>query len=690
MEQKNIYICCTYHHVLIAMIKAMNSPVPSDIILENLIPSCGELKYRLSKQNVFQNVFYFNRRRVPVFKSNSKIKKLLFEHKHYYEKMREQIKFQLGLDSFDYKEIYIFNDRCVWGYYFCSANIAYHLIEDAIDYFKYIERVNARSWVQQEVLAMVDPNSFKNKLKRILNYGFFLLGQSSNAKTIEVNECKDLFIPMDEKIIECPKTQLYDNLTEAQKGIICDVLLRDKAELLNIPDKSMLLLTQPLRIETSVPTKQAQIKLYGDIIADYKSRGYKVYIKPHPRDELDYEAIFQDDTVLEQFFPLEVIDFLPIHPFGVAITISSAGIYALESAKEKIVLGFDYTKAYADPDITIEESIMPAFSQKNVAIALSSSNDFAPYLSVLIQSIAQNSSAEFNYDILVLTRDINDYYKNALREIIKNKNNFSIRFIDMKLYALNKDFWQTKIIPMETWFRIYIPTIFSSYSKILYLDSDMLADADISELYNIDLQENYLGAVIDPAGVGAFNGPDPAMTRYFNEVLQLNDSEEYFQGGLLLMNLNKIREDFPLENLIEFSTSQPWRLFDQDVFNILFAGSVKFLPSEWNVTSYVNYRAPLIEMAPLELQRKYFEARKAPKIIHYPGRYKPWNMPTLDMATYFWKYARQSPLYEVILYRKIQSESPRRPKKTGKKFARILPVGSKRREFVKKNISFFL
>ena len=157
------------------------------------------------------------------------------------------------------------------------------------------------------------------------------------------------------------------------------------------------------------------------------------------------------------------------------------------------------------------------------------------------------------------------------------------------------------------------------------------------------------------------------------------------------MNLEKIRKDFTFDSLIDFSVSYPFILFDQDVFNILFQGNVYFLPNEWNVCSIVDYRKDSINMAPLSLQNAYNDAREHPKIIHYPGSIKPWSNPT--MAPYFWKYARRSPCYEILLHRKFSVAKQRSSKKVPKAFQNkltfLFPKGSKRRDKIKKLILRF-
>ena len=44
---------------------------------------------------------------------------------------------------------------------------------------------------------------------------------------------------------------------------------------------------------------------------------------------------------------------------------------------------------------------------------------------------------------------------------------------------------------------LFIPSIFPEYDKVIYLDSDIVVNCDIAELYNKDMGDNIIGAVKD-------------------------------------------------------------------------------------------------------------------------------------------------------------------------------------------------
>ncbi|MGN0961602.1 MAG: glycosyltransferase, partial [Christensenellales bacterium] len=102
--------------------------------------------------------------------------------------------------------------------------------------------------------------------------------------------------------------------------------------------------------------------------------------------------------------------------------------------------------------------------------------------------------------------------------------------------------------------------------------------------------------------------------------------------------------------LVDFSLKQHWEFLDQDVLNHFCQNRVKLIDMSWDaMMNNAGISLDIAIKAPESIYNEYLKARENPKIIHYAGWEKPWNIPSLDMAEYFWKYARLSPYYEDIL-----------------------------------------
>lgn len=296
----------------------------------------------------------------------------------------------------------------------------------------------------------------------------------------------------------------------------------------------------------------------------------------------------------------------------------------------------------------------PAFEQNNTAIALSANNYYTPYLGALLESIKYHSSPSNNYDILVMHRDISFSNQVTLQSIFADCQNISLRFIDIRRFerSFRRLFLRGHFV-VETYFRLLMPELLACYSKVLYLDSDLVVQADLAELYHVDVADYLLAACRDADTAGLYNGFEPQKKAYMDNVLKIREPYKYFQAGVLLFNLDAFRHTYTTDYMLQFAASNQWELLDQDVLNYLAQGRVKYVDMSWNLmTDWRGIRiSEIINRAPKYLQDEYKEARQHPKIIHYAGPDKPWQNPGSDYAETFWCYARKSPFYEVALSR---------------------------------------
>lgn len=293
----------------------------------------------------------------------------------------------------------------------------------------------------------------------------------------------------------------------------------------------------------------------------------------------------------------------------------------------------------------------PAYEGSSIAIAFASDDRFCPYMSVMIRSIMDHADENKNYDILVLTRDIQAENKNILEGMAKDKNNISIRFIYVDSYVKDMRFFTgggNGELSADTYSRLLLPYVTSEkYHKVLYLDGDMIATTDVALLYDVDVEGYLLAACRDTAGLAAYYDVTDNRKQYRDEILQLEKPNDYFIAGTLLMNLDEFRKNYTARYLLEFATSRDWQMHDQDVLNVLCKdGRAKIIDLAWNVL-----RPYHLDYLPEAYYKEYLEASENPKIIHYGGAEKPWK--TLDAfhKDEFWEVAARSPYFQEIIYR---------------------------------------
>ena len=182
----------------------------------------------------------------------------------------------------------------------------------------------------------------------------------------------------------------------------------------------------------------------------------------------------------------------------------------------------------------------------------------------------------------------------------------------------------------------------------------MVVNSDIAELYDTELEGDYLGAAKDIDLAGCIKN-DLNQAEYVKKDIGCIGADEYFQAGVLLFNLPEMRKKADMLYLLKVAVERNWNYMDQDILNHVYQKKIKYLNQSWNCV--MDWREPnasrmaILKDAPFALYNEYLEARKNPKIVHYAGYQKPWNVPACDFAEYFWKYARQTVFYEEILKR---------------------------------------
>lgn len=123
---------------------------------------------------------------------------------------------------------------------------------------------------------------------------------------------------------------------------------------------------------------------------------------------------------------------------------------------------------------------------------------------------------------------------------------------------------------MMTLYRVAYAKIFPDLDMILSLDNDTIVNQNISELWDLDMSNYYLAGVRDTP--------------------QLNEHGLYINGGVVMHNLKKIREDKKDDEAIKMINSIKYSYSEQDVLNTLYKNQILELPTEYNsATPFMNY-----------------------------------------------------------------------------------------------------
>lgn len=327
-----------------------------------------------------------------------------------------------------------------------------------------------------------------------------------------------------------------------------------------------------------------------------------------------------------------------------------------------------------------------------VPVLFAADDNYVPMLTTTIYSLLKNASSERHYDIIVLERNITSENKHSIIDFLSQFDNATIRFFDVSRAISGFDLTTSNAhISIETYYRFIIQEALPFYKKVLYLDCDLVVNGNIAELYDTDLGNTAIGAVPDIDFIGNLNMKNGERMDYVNRQLHMSKPYGYFQAGVLLMNLERMREMHTVREWLEIAQKPGFIYNDQDILNMECEGSVTYLPYEWNVMHDCGGRVHgVFDFAPANMFHKYMESRKSPKIVHYADYDKPWENPWCDFAPLYWDYANETPFSLQIMAllsgieparhheRAIAEDSPIR------KYADALaPIGSKQRELMK-------
>lgn len=195
-------------------------------------------------------------------------------------------------------------------------------------------------------------------------------------------------------------------------------------------------------------------------------------------------------------------------------------------------------------------------------------------LLLCLLSLTKHCDEELNIFILTANvTELNEEYKpltkqqiSSLEKVIHKKNPNS----KITLIELGKEFneWITNSSnKLNTYtpfafLRLFADKINELPEKIIYLDTDIMLNGDIKDLYDLDISNHEMGVVLDRLG-------------------RIFINPKYFNSGMLLMNLKKIKETNLLEKVRERCSRKKMAFPDQSALN-KYCKEKKYLPRKFN------------------------------------------------------------------------------------------------------------
>ncbi|XGV96962.1 MAG: glycosyltransferase family 8 protein [Leptolyngbya sp. BL-A-14] len=257
----------------------------------------------------------------------------------------------------------------------------------------------------------------------------------------------------------------------------------------------------------------------------------------------------------------------------------------------------------------------------DLVIACSADEHYAMPLAVMLYSLQANlKNKQKQLEVYVLDGGIRPLTKQKVVQSL-NTDHLRIHWLQPDTTLL-QDLALTRYLTIAAYYRLLLPDVLPHHvEKVIYLDCDMVVRGDLEALWQIDVGDHYVLAVQDDNQLTV----SMAIGLRNYQTLGINPDQKYFNSGLLVINLQKWRENHLGRKVLAFS--QQNRDFvqdaDQDGLNAVIAGQWGQLDPRWNqlprIYTYTAwYDSPYDEVS-------FTALRDAPYVIHYTNAPKPWQ-----------------------------------------------------------------
>jgi lipopolysaccharide biosynthesis glycosyltransferase len=264
----------------------------------------------------------------------------------------------------------------------------------------------------------------------------------------------------------------------------------------------------------------------------------------------------------------------------------------------------------------------------SVVVACAADDFFAMPLAVTAFSAIKNLNPAYCISLYILDGGISRANKVKLMQTLTSQR-VEIHWVKPTAKQIEKVLLKGKASdhPLVTYYRLLLPSVIPNHvHKVIYLDSDVVVEGDLAELWEQDFEGTYLLAVRDQVDGNLLT------SWHLNNVVKsidlqqykITNEHKYLNTGILVLNLDLWRRDQIAERVLDMLIKHPDFPFpDQDAINIILAGKWKELNPRWNQTHIVHSFASAQE-SPYD-ESLYSELVHHPYIIHYTNRPKPWG-----------------------------------------------------------------
>lgn len=273
---------------------------------------------------------------------------------------------------------------------------------------------------------------------------------------------------------------------------------------------------------------------------------------------------------------------------------------------------------------------------EKIEIVVCTDRGFVMPTGVMIYSVCTN-----NQEVEIVFHVVHDDSlrakdKQDLKETVKGFDGKTVLFyqVDVTKFPCFPNTAKGASVTQAAYYRLLISEILpKTIQKVLYMDGDIIVRHSLLPLWNTDLKDYPLGAVIDSIG----DNPE------FYQRLNYSPKLGYFNSGVMLINLEYWREHEVVKDFLGIlkEYGDNLKFWDQDVLNISFSENKFLLPIKYNFMSGFLWMQAQYSS---KYENEVLEARKDPVIVHFAGS-KPWEAYQRNLHPFrstFFKFQNQT------------------------------------------------
>jgi lipopolysaccharide biosynthesis glycosyltransferase len=245
---------------------------------------------------------------------------------------------------------------------------------------------------------------------------------------------------------------------------------------------------------------------------------------------------------------------------------------------------------------------------------------YAMPLAAAIASVVANLGKERKTDLFVVDGGISRTNK---EKIMQSEDRDRVRIQWLQPSESHCDLLRSLpcgYIGKTTYYKMLVPELLGpEYSRIIYLDCDVIVERDITDLWAADLGENFVLAVQDL--INPFVSSPLGLRNWREMGRKAND--ELFNTGLLVLNAAKWHKENVTLKLLHYLRDhyQYVQLCDQDAMNAVFRDEWGRLDSRWNVLPYMSLARNYTSLS----RKSHEDLLARAYLLHFCGPKKPWN-----------------------------------------------------------------